>query len=458
MISGLSSLNMNNKMKHAGILLGVTIASALLFGQLGMAQKGVEDGSKYGHGQDSIECMRNLSLYREYVKQNDYQTALPFWRKAFNGCPQSFKSIYLDGVKMYRDFIEKEKDPLVQSKLVDTLMLIYETRIRYFNQKDEVRARQGIDLLRYKRDDLKEVQRAYGHLKESVDLAGDESSEAAIATFMSASMSLFQNQKLPAGDLIADFLSATEILNTKIANSPADTMLIPLQENLTRNFVQMPGIRNEDLLSSIDVLFKEKPNDPKLLKVIVAVLEAKKLTEEPLWSSAAKNLFSQYPSADLASKIAYISHKKNDSKEASNYFNQAIQLETDNSKKADYYYGLAASTDNLGNKSLARDYAQKAIDLKSDWGEPYILIAQLYTSSRDLCQGISLPNAIYWVAVDKLNKAKQVDPSVETEANNLILNLSPHFPNKEEAFFLNIMEGDTYYVGCWINENTKARF
>jgi tetratricopeptide (TPR) repeat protein len=143
---------------------------------------------------------------------------------------------------------------------------------------------------------------------------------------------------------------------------------------------------------------------------------------------------------------------------ASNYYNQALQLQTDNSKKAESYYWLALSTDNLDNKPLARDYAYKAIELKPNWGDPFILIAQLYATSRDLCQGISLPNAIYWVAVDKLIKAKQVDPSVETKANRLIMDWSPHFPNKEEAFFLNIMEGSTYNVGCWINENTRARF
>ena len=455
---GQSNSNSNNTMKKKGIFIGLMLATVLLSGQQIMAQKGIEDGSKYGHGEDSIQCLRNLSLYREYVKQNDYVSAIPFWRKAFNQCPQSFKGIYLDGVRLFRDLIEKEKDPQIQSKLVDTLMLIYDMRIKYFDQFDEVRARQGIDLLRYKRDELNEVQRAYGYLKESVDLAGDNSSEAAIATYISASMSLYQNQKLEAGDLIEDFLTSSEIMSIKIANAPNDTMLSFLLDNIIKNFVQIPGISDEDLISSLEALFNEKPNNPQILRVIVTVMEIKRLSDNPLWMSAAKNLFSQYPTAELASKIAYISHTHDEAKDASNYFNQAIQLETDDDRKAELYLGLAASTDNLGNKSLARDYAQKAIELKPGWGKPYILIAELYASSRDLCQSLSLPNAIYWVAVDKLNEAKQIDPSAETEANSIILSLSPHFPNKEEAFFLNVMEGNTYYVGCWINENTRARF
>ena len=33
-----------------------------LFTLTGIAQKGVEDGSRYGHGEDSITCIKNLSL------------------------------------------------------------------------------------------------------------------------------------------------------------------------------------------------------------------------------------------------------------------------------------------------------------------------------------------------------------------------------------------------------------
>jgi tetratricopeptide (TPR) repeat protein len=457
MISGLSNLNMIRIMKRKIYIVITTCLVVFSFG-ISKAQKGIQDGSKYGHGQDSIDCLRNLSLYREYVRQNDYKTALPFWRKALNECPGSSKNIYIDGVKMFRFFIEKEKNPQIQSALIDTLMLIYETRIKYFDQLDYVRGNQGIDLLRYKRDNINEVQRAYGYLKESVTLADDQSPEAVVATFMSASMALFQNQKLTADALLSDFLVSVDILNSQIKNNPQDTTLSGLLDIITRNFVQIPGLDDKGMITSFESKFKEKPNDPKLLNMIVTVLEAKKLSDEPLWMNAAKNLFSQYPTAELAGKIALISLMKNDAKEASTYYNQAIQLETDKSQKAEYYYGLAGATDKLGNKPLARDYAQKAIDLKPNWGDPYILIAQLYASSRDLCQGISLPNAVYWVAVDMLVKAKQIDPSVEARANNLILNYSPHFPNKEEAFFLNVLEGNIYYVGCWINESTKARF
>ena len=77
----------------------------------GMAQKGVEDGSRYGHGEDSIRCIKNLSLYREYIKHGDYDMGIGPWRIVFEECPKSTKNIYIDGAKMFNDLVDNQKDP-----------------------------------------------------------------------------------------------------------------------------------------------------------------------------------------------------------------------------------------------------------------------------------------------------------------------------------------------------------
>ena len=119
---------------------------------------------------------------------------------------------------------------------------------------------------------------------------------------------------------------------------------------------------------------------------------------------------------------------------------------------------MAACNNEMNNNLKARELALKAVSIRTNWGEPHILIGQLYADSKSSCSSISLPNAVYWVAVDMFLKAKTIDPSVEEKANKLILAYSKYFPNKEEAFFQNVTEGNSYSIGCWINETTKARF
>jgi hypothetical protein len=66
--------------------------------------------------------------------------------------------------------------------------------------------------------------------------------------------------------------------------------------------------------------------------------------------------------------------------------------------------------------------------------------------------------AIYWVAVDQFNKAKQLDSSIAAEANKSINTYSQHFPTVDDAFFLNILDGAKYEVKCGpINETTIVR-
>jgi hypothetical protein len=85
----------------------------------------------------------------------------------------------------------------------------------------------------------------------------------------------------------------------------------------------------------------------------------------------------------------------------------------------------------------------------------------MYASSG--CSQLSSPegelhNIAYWPAIDKLVKAKSVDPSVADAANRLISSYSGRFPNAENGFMIGVTKGRTVTVGCWINETTTARF
>jgi hypothetical protein len=108
--------------------------------------------------------------------------------------------------------------------------------------------------------------------------------------------------------------------------------------------------------------------------------------------------------------------------------------------------------------SDAKRYANEAIKLRPDWGQPYILLAQAYVLGPKCGEDDFEQRQVYWVAVDKLQKAKAVDPEISNLIDPQIRTFSQNFPKKEEAFFRGITDGAAVNVGCWINENTKARF
>ena len=106
----------------------------------------------------------------------------------------------------------------------------------------------------------------------------------------------------------------------------------------------------------------------------------------------------------------------------------------------------------------ARNHCYEAIKLRPNDGKPYILIGDMYVATAKSCGDNELTSKVaYWPAVDKYIKAKNIDPSVADIARSKINTYSQYFPVKETIFFYDLNEGDTYFVECWINENTKVR-
>ena len=95
------------------------------------AQKGVEDGSRYGHGQDSIKCLENISIYSEFVKTGNYADAYKSWKEVFTDAPLAQMATYTNGVKILKDMYQKETDPAKKEAYVNELMQVYEQRLKY---------------------------------------------------------------------------------------------------------------------------------------------------------------------------------------------------------------------------------------------------------------------------------------------------------------------------------------
>ena len=125
------------------------LLSAATFGQ----SKEIYENPKYGADSASrVQCAGNLSIVSQYVKIKTYEYAYPAWREAFINCPQSSKNIYIHGRKILQDKIEHAADDATKLAWVDTLMIMYDTRLNVYKDKDvaNVYALKGNDLLYYR--------------------------------------------------------------------------------------------------------------------------------------------------------------------------------------------------------------------------------------------------------------------------------------------------------------------
>jgi tetratricopeptide (TPR) repeat protein len=430
------------------------------FGYSALIAQPVEIHKNPKYGADSIsrmECANDLSTMSEFMKINLPDYALTSWQKVFNNCPESSKNIYIYGVRIYRNKLNNITDPELKATALDTLMLIYDKRAEYYGQEGLVMGRKGLDLLKY---DPSQVDRGYELLNQSVEKSGVSSEPAVMVTLMNLSNGLFRSGKIEGRELIDNYLVTTDILEKRIQvggkyKAQAETAL----ENIEAIFAASGAADCPTLVEIFTPKFDKTPNDLDFLTKLTSLLINQKCEDTELFAQASENLYTLEPSSQAAYNLAVLFFRKDDLEKAVVYYEEAINREEDLITKAKFEYELGLIQFSKYNDfTKARSLARDAITHNPEWGAPYILIGNLYASSSNLCgENEFEKSTIFWVAVDNFARAKSVDPESADEANELINKYSQYFPNVEDAFFYGFENGQSYTVGCWINEKTTVR-
>lgn len=441
------------------ILIAVTTI-ALTFSGTAQNKISAQKGPKYG--KDSATCVVNISLYREFYKQwknSGYKAdraavdAIKPWKWVFKNCPLGTQNTYIDGVKLMEFMIRQQESKEMKEKYIDTLMMVYDQRIKYFGREGYVLGRKGVDLYQYRPGAYEEV---YQTLKKSVDLEGNGSASAVLVYYFRAALEMNEKGKIDMTELLDVYNTIEAISDHHIeGGSKKSSYYSRAWANIERSGEAVFSC--EDLIPSLGKKFNENPEDAELLKKITSLLDKKGCTDDDLYFNASVKLYEIEPSPESAFLIGKMYYKREDFNKAIEYLEQATSLE-DSTALSDNYLLLATAYLNLKQYNKGRSAALNAAKYSPSDGRPYILIGDMYAASAGECGDNKLTSKVaFWAAVDKYYKAKSVDPSLEQEANQKIATYSAYFPVTEDIFFYGLNEGDSYTVECWINENTTVR-
>jgi tetratricopeptide (TPR) repeat protein len=445
------------------MLMSVIIPSPALFAQEGDPS---DDGKvvKDRYGEDSVTCVMNISLYREFFKQwkaSNYQNetvkdAIAPWRWVFLNCPKGTQNTYIDGVKIMQYQVENAKDPGLKDKYIDTLMMVYDQRIEYFGKEGYVLGRKGVDLMNYSPQDFTQ---AYEIFKRSVELEGNKSAGPVVVRYFQTAISVVKDGKADTAVIFDTYDIISNIIDYNLNKYKDNAEEKKNWEMIQGNIEVMlePYATCKDIIAIYRVKFEQRPDDIELLRKISTLLDKKSCQEDKLYFDVTKKLYELDPTPSSAYMIGKMLLKEEKYTESIEYFKQVEKGgDTVTMQKAFKY--IAEAYRSINNYPSARTYALKAAALDPRDGEPYILIGDMYAASAPDCGDNDLTKHItYWVAVDKYYKAKQVEPDLAEVADKRIASYSEYFPAAQTIFFYHLNEGDTYTVECWINETTKVR-
>lgn len=453
------------KIKVLLLALGCTM------GTLGAyAQKGVDNGTRFGSGEDSVRCITNISLFVPYAKGGNYKDAQEFWKIAYTECPASTKDLYLYGVRIVAWQIENEKDPAKKAQLLDELMAVYDNRVKYFGDdkrygKDWIVANKAEDYVKYAGDKL-DANKLYGWLKEVIDEKGNACEVKATSYLMFAALKKLQADPNYKDQYIQDYLKCAEIIDAQIqaataANNQKELKTLQAyQTNVESNFANSGAADCETLANVYGPKLDSNKDNLPFLKQTIALLRKSRCQELDVYFKASEYAHAIEPTAESAVGLAKQAVKKKDYETAIKRFEEAIGLETDANTKAEDYYMMALLEYEQNQYSKAREDCRKAAELNPNYGAPYMLIGNMYASTAKSVYPNDpvLMRAVYYAAIDKFAKAKQVDPSCAEEANKLIGSYNAHLPSTEEIFMHPDLEkGKPFTIGGWIGETVTIR-
>ena len=411
------------------------------------------------------ECLMNLSLFNESAKNEQYADALVPWEKVYSQCPNANKVIYSRGRDILNWQLSQTKDEQAYQKVFKKLMKLYDDRIKYFG--DDARyptawiiGNKAIDYIALNKTD-KLNKPAYKWLEQSIDGMKNNTVLDVIRLFIVTSDAIYKAEPAHAEKYIADYTKVNDLLNsiaddTQNANAANAKQLSDGVDNL---FVSS-GAANCDVL---DATYKDKIGqnltNEKYLNNIVSFYKRVRCTSSEVYFKAAVAAHKINPTSGSANACAEMSYKAENYQKAITFYEEAIKLSTDNVEKADYLYKIAQLYHSeINNFPRSREYAKKSLELNPNNGSAYLLIGIMYAKSKSSFDDPVIGKSVYWVAVDKFIKAKQVDPSVAEDANKLINTYVQYFPSKDDVFFKpEFKAGKSYFVGGWIGETTTCR-
>lgn len=415
------------------------------------------------------ECLMNVSLFNESVKNNQFADALEPWTKVYNECPNANRAIYNSGQKIIKWQISNAQTEEEKAALKNKLMKLYDDRIKWFGDdpkypKAYILGLKALDYVEYFTEDpVKEP--AYPWIKESVTTLGSKSQIPMINLLAEVSYLLYKsNPEKYDEQYVEDYQLATDYL-TEISKDKTNKNAVAAKQykdRLDLIFAQSGAADCNKLDELYAQIVTDNISDLDALGKVITLYKRLGCTESDVYFAAAEAAHKLQPTESSAVGCARMCLKKKDYDGAIEYYEQAVKLADDDYDKADYLYNIALIYSvNNSSYSKAREYARQALKFNDGMGKCYILIGRLYASSKPYgndAKGKILNKTVYWVAVDKFQAAKQIDPTITEEANKLISTYSRYFPTKEERFDLPGEFGSgTFTVGGWIGETTRVR-
>lgn len=435
-------------------------------------------------------------IYKDMFKSKMYAEAFPTWKNLFATVkiPLPAKTTHFeDGITMYKEFAKVEEDEAKKEEHIQNIIALYDEMAACLGEKSYDRAWAGYDIYSLSGDS----KQAIAMFEKAISLGKNQTNDMVFIPITQLAIFMFvqKDPKFTADYMRNLYDTLKGIADYNIQNKTKDAAAFQAKWDRVHNEFKTIGdqiwgcdfhvaewkpkfeedklnmVQNEDIMKLLlSKCGEENPLYIQILDIYQPWRDSMDIVEDAIKFEGYCN-FKKGQAREKESKRA---KKAGDDALAQQLKNEAFDwyekslddkstedCETTNAEKGELAYGIAYNYYNDGNFSKARSYCNKAADLKPGWGDPYMLIGNMYASSGKTCSGGAGTGwdaqVVVWAAIDVWEKARNIDGAVAAKANGQIAKYKKYMPTKADIFQRGLKEGASYSVGCWIGVSTTIR-
>jgi hypothetical protein len=448
--------NLSMKMTTKNALLGM----AFLIGAFGAAnaQQSAPQGgdvmTTWNWPNDKKTATEKNAFYNDSKSMGDHRQAANALHWLLVNAPNLNPAIYINGVEIYDELANAEKDAAKKKVYQDSVLTLYDLRQKHFGGEADIAERKAFDAYRYFINDKDRLPMVFETLKRTADLNKSNMSYGNAVAFMVA-MQRYKaaNPKALTDDQVLDYYDMIVQSLDKAQEQYPDQAdnIVKYKASVDELLVKTINVDCKFVEQNFGPRMKQNPNDVDAAKKVFKLLRAGNCTDSPLYMASLKTIYNSEKTFEMAQYLYQRSAKEGNSAEANRYMADALNMAKTPSDKSKLLFEQAQQAYSRGAKSEARSLAYKAIESDpSAASKGYSFIGAMYMGSTECYQkeDIVQDRAIFLAAYDMYQKAGDSSGMAKAKAQ---------FPSKAELFDQNKQTGQAIRVGCWINENTTLR-
>jgi tetratricopeptide (TPR) repeat protein len=405
--------------------------------------------------ENKAKAEENNVLYTDALKNGHLKQAIAPHQWLLTNAPNLNTSIYINGAELYDKLADQEKDPAKKQVYIDSLMIIYDMRVKNCGEEASVLNRKALSSFKFNINSAKAAE-VLPLMDKAYDLNGNNVSDGLLVPYMQAvRINALKLKTLNEEQILQRYDKVSAVIDAKIKKAQSEAKPIDklkkYKDDIDAILITLVKVDCDFVRKNLAPKFKQNPVDVTLAKKIFGFMLQGKCTDDPLWLEAGEAIHKVEKDFGLAKNLGVRYMTADNQEKADFYLKEALELATSNADKAEVLILQGSIAGKKGSKIEARRLFRQALEVDGSNKDALEKIGDLYYNSFNECskkESQADDRAVYLIAYDYYARAGASQKMGAAKAA---------FPSKEEIFLKNYQQGQSITVNCWIGESTTIR-